>query len=152
MTPGRAFESGRMEVAWTVSANAACGRHGFATAVLRVECDWAASPSGAPAAARATASVIVAAQTRAVALAAPVAARVERADGWVHVELLAAGVPAVRASFERGRLAYCTGTVVAMAGLAGGTYDAPTAILECYEAGPSAAQAAQAAGPAVPGP
>ncbi len=135
MTATRAFEAGRMEVAWTVSASAACGRHGFSTAVLRLECDWEASTSGAPAAARAKASVIAAAQGRAVALPMPVAARVERDGTWVHVEVTAGGNPAVHASFERGRLAYCTGTVVATAGLAGGTYDAPTAILECYEAG-----------------
>lgn len=152
MTTVRPFEAGRMEIAWTVSASAACGRHGFSTAVLRLECDWDASASGAPAAARGTAGVTAAAQARAVVLPAPMTARVVRTSEWVHVELQAGSAALASASFERGRLAYCTGTLVAVAGLAGGTYDAPTAILECYEAAPRAAQAAQAASPDVPGP
>ena len=145
MTAGVAFEAGRMEVAWTVSARAARGQHGFATGVLRLECAWHASASGAPAPARAAAVVMVAAHERAVPLPAAPTACVWRAPGWTHVEIRTGASVLATASFERGRLAYCTGALVELAGLAGGTYDAPTAILECYEAASGAAQATQAA-------
>ena len=52
---------------------------------------------------------------------------------WAHLELAAAGAVVLRASFERGRLAYCTSAVPGLAGLRGGTYDPPTAILELYQ-------------------
>lgn len=145
MTAGVAFEAGRIEVAWTVSARAARGQHGFATAVLRMECDWPASDSGAAAPARVAAAVVVAAHERAVPLPPAPTVRVTRTPCWTHVDIRANGTVLASASFERGRLAYCTGTVVELAGLAGGTYDAPTAILECYAAAGGAVQAAQAA-------
>ena len=145
MTASAAFESGRVEFAWTVSARAARGQHGFATAVLRVECEWGTSTSGSAVPARAAAMLVAAAHERSVDLPAPVTAQLTRAGGWVHVTIQAGDAPLATASFERGRLAYCTGTAVELAGLAGGTYDAPTAILECYEGTSGAAQTAQAA-------
>lgn len=145
MTAAAAFESGRVEFAWTVSARAARGQHGFATAVLRLECEWGASTSGSPVPARATAMLAAAAHQRSVDLPAPVTVQLTRAASWVHVTIQAGNAPLATASFERGRLAYCTGTAVQLAGLPGGTYDAPTAILECYEGTSGAAQTAQAA-------
>jgi hypothetical protein len=52
---------------------------------------------------------------------------------WVHLELSAGADVLLRASFERGRLAYCTSAVPGLAGLRGGTYDPPTGILELYQ-------------------
>lgn len=145
MIAAAAFEAGRVEVAWTVSARAAHGRHGFATAALRLHCEWGASASGSPVPARAEALLVAAAHERAIPLPGPVTATVVRAAGWTHLEIGTAGGVLATASFDHGRLAYCTGAIVELAGLAGGTYDAPTAILECYEPASGTAQAAQTA-------
>ncbi|MFM8872832.1 MAG: hypothetical protein ACKOJI_05685, partial [Phycisphaerales bacterium] len=53
---------------------------------------------------------------------------VERAEDGADEEDERHGRPG-----DRGRLAYCTSAVPGLAGLRGGTYDPPTAILELYQ-------------------
>lgn len=75
----------------------------------------------------------------------PVRVAVGRRGRWTHVDLLGESAVVLRASFDAGRLAYCTSTVPEAAGLRGGAYDAPTGILELYDR--AAPKAALAAGP-----
>jgi hypothetical protein len=52
----------------------------------------------------------------------------------VDVTAAAGSAALLSASFLDGRLAYCTSLAPAAAGLPGASYDAPTGILELYDA------------------
>jgi len=119
----------RLDVAWNAASGALDGSRTWASAVVRLECEW--DPATGDASCRA--ALDRAGDVRTVPV--PTHARMQvRTHGlWVHLELSAAGAVMLRASFERGRLAYCTSDVPTRAGLRGGTYDPPTAILELYQ-------------------
>jgi hypothetical protein len=119
----------RLDVAWNAASGALDASRTWASAVVRLECEW--DPATGDASCRAT--LDRAGDVRTVPV--PAAARMEvRMHGlWVHLELSAGAEVLLRASFERGRLAYCTSTVPGLAGLRGGTYDPPTGILELYQ-------------------
>jgi hypothetical protein len=127
----------RIEIAWTVSAGVLQGKHCYASAALHLECEWSVATAGTHA--TCTAIVDRAGVRTPVAITAPIAVDVQRRGRWTHVSLrpadAAAGSPALLlASFELGRMAYCTSSVPALAGLPGASYDPPTGILELYEA------------------
>jgi hypothetical protein len=124
----------RVELAWTASASALGAGAGYASAALRLEVEWDAADPAGRAAVRA--SVDRAGALREVALPAEAEVRVLRRGPWTHVEVMAAapGRPLLSACFRAGRLAYCSSDAPRAAGLAGGTYDAPTGILELYDA------------------
>jgi len=122
MTPAR------LDVAWNVAASACGAGQRFASAVLRFEAEWR---EGVPEA-RCRATLDRAGNVSPVQLPDPVSVHVSGSAAWVHLELRAGPDVLLRASFERGKLAYCTSTLPGLAGLAGGTYDPPTAILELY--------------------
>ena len=119
----------RLDVAWNAASGALDASRTWASAVVRLECEW--DPATGEASCRAT--LDRAGDVRGVPV--PATARMEvRTHGlWVHLELSAEGAVLLRASFERGRLAYCTSEVPRLAGLRGGTYDPPTGILELYQ-------------------
>ena len=120
----------RLEVAWTVSAAALRDGAGYGSAVLHLECEWA--PDGTqPAMVRAC--VLRGAERRELPLLQPVLLEVTGRGRWVHLRASSSGGFVLHASFESGRLAYCTSNLPSIAGLAGGTYDAPTGLLELYE-------------------
>ena len=121
--------SARLELAWTLSAAAVDGGAGYSSAVLHMVCEW--DPSR-PDAAACTASVVRAAMRRDIDLPAPAAATVTGGARWRHVTIRAGRRVLLTASFEGGRLVYCTSELPAIAGLRGGTYDAPTGLLEFY--------------------
>lgn len=132
----------RLEIAWTVSLSALDASAGYASAVLHLACAWEPTVAG-PASCDA---VLVRAGTRtAVPLGADLRMEVDRRGRWTHVDLRAGAGIVLRASFESGRLAYCTSTVPEAAGLRGGSYDPPTGILELYDR--ALPKAALAAGP-----
>lgn len=119
----------RLDVAWNAASGALDASRTWASAVVRLECEW--DPATGDASCRA--SLDRAGDVRTVPV--PVHARMAvRTRGlWVHLELSAGADVLLRASFERGRLAYCTSAVPGLAGLRGGTYDPPTGILELYQ-------------------
>lgn len=122
----------RVEIAWTVSAGALGAGRSYASAVLHVTCEWEPNEPGQPA--RCRASLQQAGTERSVAVPDELDATVSASSRWTHVSIAApGGPPIVSASFEHGRLVYCTSTLPAEAGLAGGTYDSPTGILELYD-------------------
>ncbi len=142
----------RLELAWTVSAQAADGGTGYASAVLHVQCEWSAPAHAADDAldgteARVRAIIDSAGARRIVSVVDPCCVRIERDGAWTHVDIVdpesgaQSAAPIVRASFEHGRLVYCVGAITEQAGLPGGTYDAPTGILELYELRRPAAKA-----------
>lgn len=119
----------RLDVAWNAASGALDGGRSWASAVVRLECEW--DTATGEASCRGT--VDRAGDVRAVAMPAEARMAVRSRGLWVHLELAAGGDVLLRASFERGRLAYCTSTVPELAGLRGGTYDPPTGILELYQ-------------------
>ena len=119
----------RLDVAWNAASGALDASRTWASAVVRLECEW--EPATGEANCRAT--LDCAGDVRTVPLPSHVRIDVRTHGLWVHLELAAAGTVLLRASFERGRLAYCTSAVPGLAGLRGGTYDPPTAILELYQ-------------------
>ena len=119
----------RLDVAWNAASGALDGSSSWASAVVRLECEW--DPATGEASCRG--SVDRAGDVRAVAMPAHARIAVRARGLWVHLELSAGGEVLLRASFERGRLAYCTSSVPRLAGLRGGTYDPPTGILELYQ-------------------
>lgn len=123
----------RLELAWTLSASALAAGGGYSSAVLHVVCEWDASDTGAPAC---SACVVRGAARREVRLQEPISLTVSGSGRWKHVTVRADGRELLAASFESGRLAYCTSAVPALAGLRGGTYDAPTGLLDLYADGP----------------
>ena len=129
----RALTDARMEIAWTVSAGALGGGRSYSSAVLHLTCSW--DPANPDRAARCSATLRQAGEERTVRLPGALVAEVAASGAWLHLSVGEAGRrPVVTASFEHGRLVYCTSTVPEEAGLAGGTYDAPTGILELYDA------------------
>ena len=131
----------RVEVAWTVSAGALDDHAGYASAVLHLECAWNHADAAGPC--TCSAALHQAGRSTTVAMARDATVHVERNGRWTHLRIDAAGTgPILRASFELGRLVYCTSAVPQAARLAGGTYDAPTGILELYEAPTNASLAA----------
>jgi hypothetical protein len=126
----------RVEIAWTVSASALQGRNCYASAALHLECEW---PSDSAQPYASCSAVIDRAGVRTpVAIATPIVVDVLRRGRWTHVTMRLAGSPSgtatvLLASFELGRMAYCTSSVPALAGLPGGSYDPPTGLLELYD-------------------
>jgi len=136
-TPAPRASVARIEIAWTVSAGALEGKSCYASAALHLECEWPAT--GPQAHASCTAVIDRAGVRMPVTLDGPITVQVDRRGRWTHVTLrpvgTASSTPAVLlASFELGRMAYCTSSVPALAGLPGASYDPPTGILELYEA------------------
>jgi hypothetical protein len=118
----------RLDVAWTVAASACGAGQRFASAVLRLEAEWREGAIEA----RCRATLDRAGNISTVNLPDDVTVHVAGRAAWVHLELRTGTEVLLRASFERGKLAYCTSALPGRAGLAGGTYDPPTAILELY--------------------
>ena len=126
----------RVEIAWTASAGVLQGKSCYASAALHLECEWPAAAAHPQA--TCTATIDHAGVRTPVAITAPIAVDVQRRGRWTHVSLrpvdAAVGSPALLlASFELGRMAYCTSSVPALAGLPGASYDPPTGILELYD-------------------
>jgi len=119
----------RLDVAWNAASGALDASRTWASAVVRLECEW--DPATGDASCRA--SLDRAGDVRTVPVPAHARMAVRTRGLWVHLELSAGADVLLRASFERGRLAYCTSTVPSLAGLRGGTYDPPTGILELYQ-------------------
>lgn len=128
--PRTAASSARLEVAWTLSASALAPGRGYSSAVLHVEMTW--DPSDEPARPTLSACIIRGPERRAVALPGPVTLDVRLRGQWTHLTASVGETLLLQASFERGRLAYCTGALPSLAGLPGGAYDAPTGLLERY--------------------
>lgn len=124
---------GRLEIAWTVSARAIGAGSGYGSGVLHLECTWDAAGGATPRAASVRATLDCAGQRRPVELPEPCEILVERRGDWTHLRIAAPSQPLLQASFDHGTLVYCVGAVAATAGLPGGTYDAPTGILELYD-------------------
>ena len=126
----------RVEIAWTASAGVLQGKSCYASAALHLECEWPAAAAHPHA--TCTATIDRAGVRTPVAITAAIAVDVQRRGRWTHVSLrpvgAAVGSPALLlASFELGRMAYCTSSVPALAGLPGASYDPPTGILELYD-------------------
>lgn len=120
----------RLEIAWTVSRAALEAQAGYASAVLHLSCRWEAGGT----AARCEAAIVRGSSRTPVDLGPGAAVELERRGSWTHVRLASAGSEILAASFDSGRLAYCTSELPGRAGLGGGSYDAPTGILELYDA------------------
>ena len=120
----------RLEVAWTVSAAALRDGAGYGSAVLHLACEWSRSGTQCT---MVRACVLRGAEQRELRLPQPVLLEVIGRGRWVHLRANSNGGFFLHASFESGRLAYCTSDLPRIAGLAGGTYDAPTGLLELYE-------------------
>ena len=133
----REAQTARLEIAWTVSAEALDGRQSYASAVLHLECCWQHTHDHPEATARVECTAIIDRAGVVTAVGIPDTARiaVDRRGRWTHIAInTAPGAPFLTASFEQGRLAYCTSTAPALARLQGGAYDSPTGILELYDA------------------
>lgn len=133
----REAQTARLEIAWTVSAEALDGRQSYASAVLHLECCWehAEHHSEANTRVECTANIDRAGVITAVGIPDTARISVERHGRWTHIAITTApGAPFLTASFEQGRLAYCTSTAPELARLKGGAYDSPTGILELYDA------------------
>ena len=123
--------AGRVEVAWNASAPRTAGPARYASAALRLEVSWPGGDGRCPAAC--SASLDAAGTVAQVALPTVAWASVSRHGNWVHVQARTDdGAMLLEASFERDRLAYCRSCVPEHAGLRGGSYESPTAILESY--------------------
>lgn len=128
----RASALARMEIAWSVSAGALGSSRSYSSAVLHLTCAW--DPTGSGAGAECAAILQQANAERPVPVPASVEVRATRSGAWIHLSISAPGAkPLLIASFEHGRLVYCTSSAPEAAGLRGGTYDAPTGILELYD-------------------
>lgn len=129
-----------METAWTLSSLAAGSGRCYTSAVLHAEYRWGtpadpAQADGARAVPNISARVLAADRVRDVPL--PEGCTVRLTPGshpaWAHVHIaLPDGAPLLRATFQNGRLVYATGELLQRAGLAGGTYDQPTGMLEAH--------------------
>ena len=127
-----ASNDARVEIAWTVSAGALGNDRSYASAVLHVTCEW--DPDCDECLVTCHASLQQAGTERPIRIPDDLGATVSSSARWTHVSIAARGHrPLIIASFEHGRLVYCTSTLPGDAGLAGGTYDAPTGILELYD-------------------
>jgi hypothetical protein len=122
----------RVEIAWTVSAGALGNDRSYSSAVLHVTCEW--DPACPECPVRCRASLQQAGTERPIRIPDELEASVASSSRWTHMTIGVPGrQPIITASFEHGRLVYCTSTLPGDAGLAGGTYDAPTGILELYD-------------------
>jgi hypothetical protein len=123
----------RLEVAWTASARALGVDRGYSTVALRLEAEW--DPADRSGSCSMRASLDRSGAVAEVLLPVKAEVRVVRRGPWTHVEVLAPGARdgLLTASFRDGRLAYCIASAPAAAGLPGGSYDAPTGILELYD-------------------
>lgn len=124
----------QLDLAWTVSCRALHQQQTFASAVLHVQAQWVAHLVGhstlLPDAVPLQATLVTGSTRSVVALPATLQATVESRAGWTHLELSDDTQVLVRASFEGGRLVYCTGHLPATAGLQAATYEAPTGTLD----------------------
>ncbi|MEI6475413.1 MAG: hypothetical protein WCO75_08465 [Planctomycetota bacterium] len=135
--PYRDAHMAGLEIAWTISTEALDGHQSYGSAVLHLECSWEheRTRSKPDAAVEFTAIIDRAGMLTRVAIPPATLVIVERNERWTHIAITSnAGAPLLTASFEQGRLAYCTSAVPALARLRGGAYDAPTGILELYDA------------------
>lgn len=131
--PRAAGQAVRLELAWTLSAAAVTPGAGYSSAVLHLVAEWdGPHPAGHV---ECAASVVRSAARREVALPGPASVEVSGTGRWRHVTVRCGGRVLLAASFEGGRLVYCTSEVPVLAGLRGGTYDAPTGLLELYGSG-----------------
>jgi hypothetical protein len=129
-------QTARLEIAWTVSAEALDGRQSYASAVLHLECCWQHGHHHLETQARVECTAIIDRAGVITAVKIPDAAHisVDRHGRWTHIAITTdPGATFLTASFEQGRLAYCTSTAPALARLQGGAYDPPTGILELYD-------------------
>lgn len=130
----------RLDLAWTVSARAIGAGSTYASAVLHVEADWAVdgdATRGAAinaAAVNARCTIIAGARATHIALPGGLCTMTHDRGHWAHVTLQAGAEVILRASFEQGRLVYCTSGIPARAGLGGAAYDTPTGTLDIYPA------------------
>lgn len=135
--PFRDAHMAGLEIAWTISTEALDGRQSYGSAVLHLECSWEheCTRSKPDAAAELTAIIDRAGMLTHVTIPPAALVTVERNGRWTHIAIrTSVGTRLLTASFEQGRLAYCTSAVPALAQLRGGSYDAPTGILELYDA------------------
>ena len=124
----------RLEVAWNASANGLGRGAGYSSAALCFDAAWPHGAGTVPA--RCSATVDRAGDVRDVVLGDRLEAQVSRRGRWTHVRIAAEdGDEVLVATFDGGRLAHCRSRVPEAAGLPGGSYDAPTAILELYAQG-----------------
>ena len=129
-------QTARLEIAWTVSAEALDGRQSYASAVLHLECCWQHGHHHLETQARVECTAIIDRAGVITAVKIPDTAQisVDRHGRWTHIAITTdSGATFLTASFEQGRLAYCTSTAPALARLQGGAYDSPTGILELYD-------------------
>ena len=129
-------QTARLEIAWTVSAEALDGRQSYASAVLHLECCWQHGHHHSDDKARVECTAIIDRAGVISAVGIPDTARisVDRHGRWTHIAITTTpGAPFLTASFEQGRLAYCTSKAPELARLQGGAYDSPTGILELYD-------------------
>ena len=130
-------QTARLEIAWTVSAEALDGRQSYASAVLHLECCWLHGHHHLDDKARVECTAIIDRAGVIAAVKIPDTAHisVDRHGRWTHIAItIDPGTPFLTASFEQGRLAYCTSKAPELARLQGGAYDSPTGILELYDA------------------
>ncbi len=130
-------QTARLEIAWTVSAEALDGRQSYASAVLHLECCWQHGHRHSDDKARVECTAIIDRAGVIAAVKIPDTAHisVDRHGRWTHIAItIDPGTPFLTASFEQGRLAYCTSKAPELARLQGGAYDSPTGILELYHA------------------
>ena len=124
----------QLDLAWTVSCRALHQQQTFASAVLHVQGQWVAPMLGhgtlLPDSVPLCATLVTGPQRQPVALPATLRAVVECRAGWTHLEIADETQVLLRASFEGGRLVYCTGDLPARAGLQAATYEAPTGTLD----------------------
>ena len=121
----------RMEIAWSASVRPQRTGAGYASRVLWLSVEWDASSGDS----RCRAFVDEGGEVRAVGVPGGPAVTVHRRGCWTHVDVDGAGgAPLVSAVFESDRLCYCRSSAPEAAGMPGGSYGAPTAILELYAA------------------
>lgn len=121
----------RLEVAWNASANGLGRAAGYSSAALRFGAAWGCGDGEVPA--RCDAAVDRAGDVSDVPLGERLVAEVSRSGRWTHVRIARpSGEEVLAATFDGGRLAHCRSRVPEAAGLPGGSYESPTAILELY--------------------
>jgi hypothetical protein len=126
----------RLDVAWDASSKGLRRHSGYTSAALRFAATWATSPWAIEV--RCEATIDEAGRVTVVGIGEGLRAEVLRRGRWTHVAISdESGSEVLAASFDRGRLAHCRSGIPAAAGFPGGSYDAPTAILELYDTPPA---------------